>query len=517
MEILNKIASQLKHFWNNLTMVQRFTFIFLALFLILGAIFLGSVLFTADYTELASNLDPDDAGAMVEILEEEGVSYSLEDDGRTIKVPGDEHSRIRLKMAESGLPRHGAFGYEELDETPLGLTESERRLRQKVALEGELVRTIRMYPEVEDARVHIAAPEETIFNRQERDVTAAVHLHLARGKELSSEQVESIMNLVAHSVENLSREEVVITSGSRILSDEIEKIDRVDARDEVRQQLEIQSEFQETLQKNVQSMLEQVLGMGNVIVRVNAELDFDEVQTAAELFEPVEDGEGILVSMHEVTEFFEGTGPVPGGVVGDPAVDTPEYPAEKEKEESLYERTEETRNYEVDRIEEEHKQASGDVESISVAVAVDGELEEELNEEQEDAIRSLVVDALGLQVDGRDEVTVEQMPFDRTMEEDWAEERERAAALERRQQIIQAAMWIIGLLVAFFVGRRLYRGYMERKEEERLRQQQAAQQEVEQQPQEVPEESEAKKQIADLAQKQPEEFAKILRAWLGEE
>ncbi|UMZ73356.1 flagellar basal-body MS-ring/collar protein FliF [Natranaerofaba carboxydovora] len=520
---LNRITNTLKEFWTKLSIVQRFTFAFLALFLIVGGVFAGSLFFTPDYTELARNLDADDAGAMVDVLEEHGISYSLEDGGSTILVPKDDHSRVRLQMAEQGLPRHGVFGYQDLDDAPLGLTESERQLRQRVALEGELVRTISMYPEVENARVHIVTPEDTLFRRDERDATAAVYLDVARGRELENDQVKSIMNLVAHSVENLSNENVTITSGSKVLSDDVQDRDRESgARGEVREQLEIQSQFQDTLQQNVQSMLEEVLGVGNVIVRVTAELDFDELQSVSELFEPVDEetGEGILVSMHEVTEFFEGSGTGPGGVVGDEAVDTPEYPGKEGKQESLYERSEETRNYEVNRIIEEYKQASGDVQNISVSVAIDDEIEDgDLDDEQVESIQNLVQNALGLELEeGGDQVTVERMPFDRTMEEEWEAERERAAALERRQQIIQVAIWVIGLLVAFVLARRFYKGYKRRAQEESLRQEQVTQQTAAADDQvEVKEDSQAKRQISDLAKDKPDEFVKILRTWLSED
>lgn len=559
---MNRITTQLKEFWNKLSMIQRFTVSFLVLFFIMGAVFLGTLFIGHDYTELAKNLDPEDAGAMVDILEERGIPYSLEDGGSTIKVPENEHSRIRLTMAEEGLPRHGVFGYEDLEDTPLGLTESERRLRQRVALEGELVRTIRMYPEIENARVHIVTPEDTLFRRDEREATAAVYLEVPGRQELGDEQVKSIINLVAHSVENLPSENVTITSGSRVLSDDVRDASpRDDARGEVRKQLQIESEFQNTLQQNAQSMLQEVLGSGNSIVRVSANLDFDEVQSVSELFEPVdeEEGEGILVSMHEVSEFFEGSGPPPGGVVGDPAVDTPEYPAEDMKQESLYERDEVTKNYEVNRIVEEYKHASGNIEGISVSVALDEanllELiatDDQIEEAEEDdevelidlvdeaevdamveSIESMIVNGLGLQILDNDEdvevaglgegerddsISVETITnFDRTLEEQWEEERARVEAAERRQMIIQAAIVIVALIVAFIVGRRLYRGYTRRQQEEQLREEQVAQQEMAAEEMPEPEESEARKQISDLAKNKPEEFVKVLRTWLSEE
>ncbi len=514
-EMLATAKNQTQQFWGNLSKGQKLTFGIVLGLLLSGSVFLAFSVLRTEYTEVARDLDPRDASEIVEMIEEQGISYQIEDGGTRVLVPERDHEQVRLDLAGAGLPRGGVLGYEDMDTSQLGLTESEREMREKIALEGELVRTIRRYPEVEDARVHLVLPEQSVFEEAREDSQAAVFLELGPQRELTQQQITSIVNLIAHSVEGLTSENVTLTSGDQILSDDIRSDEDSTTGGEVKERLSIQDEFQNTLQNSVESMLEDVLGQGNVSTNVTAELNFDDYSTFSELFEPVEGDEGILVSVHEEEELYSGEGMGPGGIPGDPADGTPEYPEEaKDGGEFEYERTDETRNYEVNRIEERHKVAPGAVDQLSVAVAVN----QDLDDNEMESIENLVQDSIGADLD-RDQISVEQMDFDTTLEGMLAEQHEKEQELAARQQWRNIAIAAVVILILLFVARRIYKGVQAkrereaRQEQERIAREQAAASQEDMET-EVPE---TQKQITNFAEKKPEEFAKVLKAWLAED
>lgn len=516
--MLANAKNQSQQFWGNLSKGQKITFATALGLFIIGTLVLSVSMLQTDYTEVARDLDPRDASEIAEMIEDMGVSYQIEDGGSRILVPEDDHDQVRLELAGAGLPRGGVLGYEELDTQQLGLTESEREMRQKIALEGELVRTIRRYPEVEDARVHLVLPERSIFEETREDSQAAVFLDLEPHRELTEQQISSIVNLVAHSVEGLTPKNVTLTSGDRMLSDKTQSDDKnsPSAGSEVEKRLSIQEEFQNTLQSSVESMLENIVGRGNVTARVNAELDFDEFESFSELFEPVEGDEGILVSMHREEEFYSGEDVSQGGVPGDPAEGTPEYQEVTGEGGSFdYERIDETRNYEVNKIEERSRLAPGALNKLSVAVAVN----QELDEDEMDSIEALVEDAVGINLENENhQITVEQMDFDTSLQDMLAAQHEKKQQMAAQQRWITLGIGAAVLVVLALIGRKIYKTIRDRKEiEDRLEREQMVQDQAAASEDIEPEVPKVQKQISDFAEKKPEEFAKVLKAWLAEE
>ena len=157
-----------------------------------------------------TGLDPRDSGEIVRKLDEQGIPYRLSDQGRTILVPQDQVYKLRIDLAAEGLPSGGVVGLESFKEASFGSTEFDRRVQYAAALQGELTRTLRQLEEVEDARVHLVIPEQSIFLRDRYEPTASVLVKLRPGRTLSEWQIRGIVNLVAYSVEGMKPKNVTV-------------------------------------------------------------------------------------------------------------------------------------------------------------------------------------------------------------------------------------------------------------------------------------------------------------------
>ena len=398
---------------------------------------------------LFTRLDPADAAAIVGQLEEQGVPFQLAEGGQAILVPAEAVDRLRLDLAAQGLPREGTVGLELMERMPMGATEFERQVQYLRGLQGELARTIGRLEGVEAARVHVVLPEESPFVGERRPATAAVLVQLKPGAELGPEQVRSIMHLVASAVEGLKPEDVtVVDTAGRLLSAQVpagEEGSPVAQGD----RFEIERRFEEELQHRLQTLLEQVLGPGNVIARVRAELNFDQQVVERHLFEPPADGgQGLLRSIQELQETFTGQ-PAPGGVPGDANI--PTYP-QVGGGTGDYQRSERTANYEVNEVIDRLQVAPGAVRRLSVAVIVNGQL----TPERQQALQQAVAAAIGSDPQRQDQVEVVAMPFDTTVADRLQQSLEaerQAREANRRLALLAGAAVLAGLgLILLILG-----------------------------------------------------------------
>lgn len=518
MERVRKLLQQVSEFWQSRNRAQK---IKIALIGIAFIIIMGIIIYYAmkpTYVPLYTNLDIKDAGEIVKKLDEEKIPYELQDNGKTILVDPKYKYKLRLKLAQEGLPKGDTASFDEVfDKTKLGTTDWERQVQYNQALQGELARTIEEMEEVESARIHIVQPEKSSFIETEKDFepTAAVVLTIKSGESMEEDSIRGIINLISHSVKGLKPENVtVVDQHGRILSDIPLTTDEM-SKDAINDQLAIQTNFQKQLQTNVQSLLEQVFGPGNVVVRVNAKLNFDKRTVENKLFSPVdeEDKEGILRSVQELREHFNGTGAVPQG---SPGVDSnvPGYNQQREAD-SEYQKSEITRNYEINEAHENLNVAPGAVDKLTVSVVVN----RDLGEDEKYSIAQMVGNAIGFDPD-RDQVSVEGMEFDNDLITTLTEAAER----EERQRKLKRFLILIGLALLGITGYVLYRRRQDRilqqQEEELLAEELKAAQEAaatEEKEIEEPKDSSLYRNIEKYARKRPEDVAKVLKTWLNEE
>jgi flagellar M-ring protein FliF len=361
-----------------------------------------------DYKVLFSNLSAEDAGAIVGKLNEKKIPYKISSSGNAVSVPAEKVSELRLELAAAGLPQGSGVGFEIFDNKTLGATEFEQQLNYRRALQGELARTINGLDEIQSSRVHIALPKDSLFSEQQKRPTASVTLRLKSGKTIRPGQIEGIVHLVASSIEGMNPDDVmVVDSRGTILSasqGDTNKLSKLTAS-----QVDFQRNTEKELSGRIQSLLENVVGKGKAVVRVNAELDFRVTEKTEESY----DAESpVMRSVQRNSEKTNAVGKT-GTVSENP---------EKEK-------LDEVVNYEINKVVNKTVMPVGDTKKLSIAVLVDGTYKK--NEKGEevyqprakseiDSIEDLVRKAAGINAQRGDQVVVTNMPF-RKVDADEAE------------------------------------------------------------------------------------------------
>ncbi len=270
--IFNKLAPQQKMMIGGIAIVTV---------VLLGV--LVSFLNEPNYSTVYTNLAQEDAAKVLEHLNSKKILYKIEDGGSTIKVSSEVVYETRLELASKGIPNSGIIGYEIFDKSTMGMSEFMQKLNYKRALEGELSRTIAEQDGIESARIHIVKPEKSIFKNEQNDATASVVLKLSRSS-ISKENINAIVNLVASSVEGLDKNNItLLDTNGRLLS---QQSDENGFGVSTSKQYEIKQQIESYLVKKAQKVLDNILGYGNAIVQINAELNFDQVERTIEDFDP---------------------------------------------------------------------------------------------------------------------------------------------------------------------------------------------------------------------------------------
>ncbi len=402
----------------------------LALFSVVAlciAIISGTVMWSqkVDYQVLFSNISQEDAGQVIAKLKEMKIPYQVE--GNAVSVPSDKVYELRLELASQGIPQGGGIGFEIFDKNQFGVTEFVQRLNYVRAVQGELARTIRQLSEVDQARVHIAIPERSIFTEKDQKPTASVVLRLKGGRTLNQGQIGGIVHLVASSVEGLSPENVsVIDNMGNLLSKPSDGGEMVaDAK-----QLEYQKGVDKEYETKLQSMLEGIVGRGKAIVRVSTKLDFSKVERTEEKFDP--DTIAIRSESRSQEKTVGSTqGGVPGVASNQPGQPPAQTPAPASP--SASQKQTESINYEVSRVVSKIIEPRGVVKSVSVAVLVDGTYQKgqgnqkgtfvPRNEQEMKKYDDIVKAAIGFDKNRGDQVIVENVPFETAAFEEVAGEK----------------------------------------------------------------------------------------------
>jgi flagellar M-ring protein FliF len=404
-----------------------------------------------DYRVLYSNLTGEDAASIVTKLKEKKIRYQISPSGETISVPSEQVSELRLELAAAGLPHGGGVGFEIFDNKVFGATEFEQQMNYRRALQGELSRTINSLDEIQQCRVHIVLPKESLFIEQQKKPTASVTIKLKTGRKLKESQIDGIGHLVASSVEGLSAEEVMIVdSQGNILSKR--QGDSKNARLSSAQ-IEHQRNIEKEMANRIQTLLESVVGPGKAAVRVNAELDFRLMEKTEETYDP--ESPVIRSSQKQLDKAIGSTSPSKSGSGKGESIGS-----EKEK-------TEETVNYEINKTVSKTVMPVGEIRKISIAVLVDGTYQkndkgaatyQERPRKELDSFEDLVRKSAGFNSQRGDQVIVSSMPFNRPETEEGMTAQSWKENIAPAIPMIKYAALIIGLLFTFlFIIRPLVR------------------------------------------------------------
>jgi flagellar M-ring protein FliF len=419
---------------------------------------------TPQMVPLFTDLSLDDSSSIIKDLERQGVAYSLKEDGAIVMVPKDQVARLRMKLAESGLPKGGGVGYEIFDKADaLGSTSFIQNINKLRALEGELARTIRSLDRVEAARVHLVLPDRPLFSRDKIEPSASIVLKV-RGQ-LEQQQVRAIRHLVATAVNGLKPERVsVVDESGRLLADGAEEDSVTGAAADERK-----AAFERRLRSQVETIVSSVVGPGRARVELSAEFDVNRVTQTSDKFDP--DGRVLRSSQTREEQSSSGIprdGPVsvanelPGS-----GRKTPENGGSNEANR----KTEEIVNYEISRTTKTEVTEAGRVNRISAAVLVDGTytkndkgepVYQPRSKEELDRIATLVRTAIGFDAKRGDQVEVVNLRFAETPAIPAGEPAGWMSYLQFTKDDIMrgaelAVMTLLGLIVMFTVVRPLVR------------------------------------------------------------
>lgn len=324
---------------------------------------------------LFSNLSAEDAGAITQKLQELKIPYEVGDSG-SVMVSGDKVHELRMTLASQGLPAGGGVGFEIFDKTTIGMTDFIQKLNYRRALQGELSRTIGQLSEVENARVHLAVPEKTLFADKKEHTSASIVLKLRGSRTLSQNQVQGIVHLVSSSVEGLSPQNVtIVDTHGNVLSRPSD--DSFNAQ-LTNYQNEYQKGFEKSLEERVQSMLEHAVGHGKVVVRISSTLDFKQVETTEERYDPEKTAVRSEQRSQENASGSSGSASgVPGVLSNMPGAkaENPAAAGGKGGNNSSSNRTQETINYEINKTVNHILEPVGSLKRLSAAVLIDGNYE----------------------------------------------------------------------------------------------------------------------------------------------
>ncbi|MFH2045471.1 MAG: flagellar basal-body MS-ring/collar protein FliF [Pseudomonadota bacterium] len=418
---MNNSVVQFTEFIKSLPPAKKIS-IAITVLLLLGA-FAGIFMIAnqVDYRVLFNNLSAQDAGAIIEKLGEKNIPYKIEGSGSLILVPSDMVYELRLQMVGDGLPRDGQIGFEIFDKTDYKTTHFVQNLNYQRALQGELARTINCFKEVKSSRIFIVLPKETLFVEDAKPASASVLLDLKSN--LPPERLTAIIHLVASAIEGLVPEEVTVvdTKGRVIFKGGSNNQTNTFLNNS---QLDYKTKIESEISRNVQSMLEGIIGSGNAIVRVNANIDFNKISMNEEEYDP---SATVVRSKRDIEESSKSgnadQNAAPSIINQRAGVIPPESVDQngRKKKDTLT-------NYEINKVTRIISKPAGTIKRLSVAAVIDGRYEtvksadgtEKRNylprtNEELRKFEDIVKGAMGYDEDREDKVSVSSIPFSETL------------------------------------------------------------------------------------------------------
>lgn len=403
-----------------------------------------------EYATLYASISGEDAAAVVETLEGEGIPYRLSNGGATIAVPQDKLYKTRILMSAKPLPSQGGGeGWQNLDGMGITASDFSQQVGYQRALEAELAKTIRSIDGVEVATVHLALPRRTAFALQDAKASASVMIKTNGIGSLDPMQVQAIVNLVSSSVEKLDPADVTVADSTGVVLAAPGVRSGVGGSGDMN--MRQAAEFESRIEKEITAMLGSVVGANHAVVRVSSELNFDEASVTKETYSnPREtaDTEGeqpqLVLNDDVRTEKYTGETPMVGGILD---LDGGQGGTGSGENRS-YDLDEAARQYALNREVELINRAPGKIERMSVAVIVDSATTTPAMLEQ---IEDVVAVAAGIITDRGDTVVVSRMAFDTSaaeaLEEEMAAAEAKASSQSQRELMQTLAMAAVVLLI----------------------------------------------------------------------
>lgn len=360
------------------------------------------------YDILFANLDPADAQTVITKLNDQKIETKIDSNTNTIWVPKDQKDKLRLELAPT--LTSGSKGYELMDNaSSFGMTDEEFKIKKLRMQEGELEKTIKSFPQVQDARVHITEPQDSVFAKDKKPGTASVTLMLKNGQTLSEDQVKAIVAIVSGASQNIPKENINIVDGKmNLLTKDInsEQNGSISSEALSKQQAAVKAQ-EDKLQKAIINQLEPIIGKNKVKASVNVDLDFDSKQDTKTTVDPNK----VIISQENNKEANTGS---TGATSQSPVDNNMSNQITNNANNSTSSKENQKTNYEVGKSESKTISAQGAIKRVTASVIIDGNLDAT----QQQALENAVANVIGYDALRGDKVSVLGMAFDTTAQAD---------------------------------------------------------------------------------------------------
>ncbi|MCU1336574.1 MAG: flagellar M-ring protein FliF [Bryobacterales bacterium] len=415
---------QVKRIVGSLSGRQLVTIIVAALLVAGGIYGLAQWQREAGFRPLYTTLAPEDAALVVQRLKESGVAYRISANGTVISVPEERVAELRLDMAAAGLPKSGRIGFEIFDKTNLGMTDFAEHVNYRRALEGELERSVMALTEVEQARVHISFPQESVFQEARQPAKASVLLRLRGASQLPETAIPAITHLISSAVEGLSPEAVSVLDMRGNLLNRAKRVgsDAGSGSGTSEAALEYRRTVEHDLATKLDATLEPLVGAGRYRAAVSADTDITSGEQSEEHFDPTQ---SVMVNSQK-TEDVSSPARTASGIPGT-ASNLPEPAPPPVTVGAGSSRKTENVSYQSSRTVKRTVLPQGGIKRLSVSVLIDHEVHFEGSgaqakrvltappPERLKVIHDLAAAAVGFNMERGDQLIVESLPFESTV------------------------------------------------------------------------------------------------------
>jgi flagellar M-ring protein FliF len=406
----------------HLSVRQRITIVAVAALVAFGLYALIRQQHEADFKALFTGVAAEDAAAIVQKLKESGVEYRLAETGGAVLVPSTRLPELRLVMAAAGLPKTGRIGFELFDKANLGATEFAEHVNYRRALEGELERSITSMAEVEQARVHLTFPKDSVFLESQQPAKASVLVKIRPRARLLPQNVLAIDHLVASAVEGLSPDAVSVLDMNGNLLGRPRPAGKLDGPEPSEAGLDYRRKIESDLLTKINATLEPLLGANKFRAGVSVECDFTGAEQSEEIFDPTK---SVMLSSQR-TEDAAG-GATASGVPGTQST-LPRPTSRPNANSKGVSRMTENITYQTSRMVKKTRVPAGNLRKMSLAVLVDQELAwvprgntfqrvlTPPSAEKLKVLRDLVAGITGFNAERGDQLVIETLPFESTLQ-----------------------------------------------------------------------------------------------------
>jgi len=375
----------------------------------------------SDFRPLYTAMAPEDAAGVVQKLRETGVDYRLSENGGSVLVPSAKLAESRLALAGAGLPKTGRIGFELFDKTNFGATDFVEHINYKRALEGELERSVMSLAEVQEARVHLTLPKESIFLEKQQPAKASVMLRLRPGTQILPQNVLAVTNLVSSAVEGLGPEAVSVVDMDGNLLNRARRQGETGAQSTV-ESFEMRQQVERDLVAKIHSTLEPLIGPDRLRVGASVDLDLTSGEQQEETFDPAH---SVMVNSQKTEDLTERAS-ISAGIPGT-ASNLPNGSPSRTTGPGGMSRRTENASFQSSRTIRQTHIPQGIIRRMSLAVLVDHTLRwegegaarrrvlEPPSAETLKTIKELVAAATGFKADRGDQLTVESLPFESSL------------------------------------------------------------------------------------------------------